>query len=62
MEARGAARVVEEKDLAGELLAREIRALLEDQAFLARAGAAARAMSRPDAAARVADLLEGPSV
>jgi UDP-N-acetylglucosamine--N-acetylmuramyl-(pentapeptide) pyrophosphoryl-undecaprenol N-acetylglucosamine transferase len=56
MEARGAALVVEEKDLGS--LAGAVGALLADSARLVRAGAAARAMARPDAAARVADLLE----
>jgi UDP-N-acetylglucosamine--N-acetylmuramyl-(pentapeptide) pyrophosphoryl-undecaprenol N-acetylglucosamine transferase len=59
MEARGAAVVVEEKDLSGESLAGAIRGLLEDPRRLEKTGDAARAMSRPDAAARVADLLEG---
>jgi UDP-N-acetylglucosamine--N-acetylmuramyl-(pentapeptide) pyrophosphoryl-undecaprenol N-acetylglucosamine transferase len=59
MEARGAAVVVQEKELSGESLARAIRSLLEDAARLDKTGAAARAMSRPDAASRVADLLMG---
>jgi len=59
MEARGAAFVVEEKDLTGESLARTISSLLADAARLSRMGEASRAMSRPDAAARVADLLVG---
>jgi len=59
MEARGAAIVVEEKDLSGESLAGAILSLLEDKVLLGKTGAAARAMSRPDAAARVADLLMG---
>ena len=59
MEAKGAAVVVEERDLTGESLARTISALLQDEARLAEMGRSARAMSRPDAASRVADLLVG---
>ena len=58
MEAKGAAVVVEENELAGESLARAIIGLLQDEERLAAMGRAARAMSRPDAASRVADLLE----
>ena len=58
MEAKGAAAVVEEKDLSGESLARAMGGLLQDEARLRDMGRSARAMSRPDAAARVADLLE----
>ena len=58
MEARGAALVVEEKDLTGTSLAQAIAGLLSDLARLSRMGEASRGMSRPDAAARVADLLE----
>jgi UDP-N-acetylglucosamine--N-acetylmuramyl-(pentapeptide) pyrophosphoryl-undecaprenol N-acetylglucosamine transferase len=57
MAARGAAVVVEESDLSS--LGPTVRALLEDPARLRSAGEAARARARPDAAARVADLLEG---
>ena len=56
MAAKGAAVMVEEKDLAS--LGRAITDRLADKAALAAAGRAARAMARPDAAARVADLLE----
>ena len=59
MEAKGAAVVVEEKDLTGESLARAIAGLLQDEPRLAAMGRSARARSRPDAAARVADLLVG---
>jgi UDP-N-acetylglucosamine--N-acetylmuramyl-(pentapeptide) pyrophosphoryl-undecaprenol N-acetylglucosamine transferase len=58
MEAKAAAVVVEEKELTGKSLARAIAGLLEDEVRLAAMGRAARALSRPDAAARVADLLE----
>ena len=62
MQGRGAAVVVEEKELSGESLARAIRTLLEDAVRLEKTGAAALAMSRPDAASRVADLLMGHGV
>jgi UDP-N-acetylglucosamine--N-acetylmuramyl-(pentapeptide) pyrophosphoryl-undecaprenol N-acetylglucosamine transferase len=58
MEANGAAVVVEENDLTGEALARAMGGLLQDDARLRDMGRSARAMSHPDAAARVADLLE----
>ena len=61
MEAKAAAVVVEEKELTGESLARAIASLLQDDVRLAAMGRAARALSRPDAAARVADLLEVPA-
>lgn len=54
----GAARLLEEKDLGGESLARELAALLDDPAALAAMETAARGLGRPDAAARVADLLD----
>jgi UDP-N-acetylglucosamine--N-acetylmuramyl-(pentapeptide) pyrophosphoryl-undecaprenol N-acetylglucosamine transferase len=59
MEAKGAAVVVEENALSGESLARAMGGLLEDEARLQAMGRSARAMSRPDAAAHVADLLVG---
>ena len=58
MEAKGAAVMVEERSLTGESLARTTLGLLQDEAHLTAMGRASRAMSRPDAAARVADLLE----
>jgi UDP-N-acetylglucosamine--N-acetylmuramyl-(pentapeptide) pyrophosphoryl-undecaprenol N-acetylglucosamine transferase len=57
MAAKGAAVMLEEKDLAS--LGPVLTGLLADPTRLAAAGRAARAMARPDAAARVADLLEG---
>lgn len=60
LEAIGAARVLEERQLTGETLARAVSALVEDPGALAAMGAAARRAGRPDAAARVADLLLGP--
>jgi UDP-N-acetylglucosamine--N-acetylmuramyl-(pentapeptide) pyrophosphoryl-undecaprenol N-acetylglucosamine transferase len=58
MEAAGAARMLEEKDLTGERLAALIGECLADPARLRAMEAAARALGQPDAAARVADLLE----
>lgn len=55
----GAAVMVEEKDLGGESLARAITGALADPGRLAAMEDAARGLGRPDAAARVADLLEG---
>jgi UDP-N-acetylglucosamine--N-acetylmuramyl-(pentapeptide) pyrophosphoryl-undecaprenol N-acetylglucosamine transferase len=59
MEAAGAARMVEEKDLTGPSLARAVAGVLEEPGRLAEMEAASRRLGRPDAAARVADLLEG---
>jgi UDP-N-acetylglucosamine--N-acetylmuramyl-(pentapeptide) pyrophosphoryl-undecaprenol N-acetylglucosamine transferase len=57
MAAKGAAVMVEERNLA--TLGRVVALLLADPSRLEDAGQAARALARPDAAARVADLLEG---
>jgi len=59
LQAAGAARMIEEKDLTGETLARAVTETLETPGKLAAMEDAARALGRPDAAARVADLLEG---
>jgi UDP-N-acetylglucosamine--N-acetylmuramyl-(pentapeptide) pyrophosphoryl-undecaprenol N-acetylglucosamine transferase len=59
MQAAGAARMVEEKDLSGATLARAVNEVLADPARLQAMERAARALGRPDAAARVADLLLG---
>jgi UDP-N-acetylglucosamine--N-acetylmuramyl-(pentapeptide) pyrophosphoryl-undecaprenol N-acetylglucosamine transferase len=58
MEAAGAARMVEEKDLSGESLAAVLTSLVSDPLRLVAMEDAARKLARPDAAARVADLLE----
>ena len=59
MQSAGAARMVEEKDLTGASLAAAVTAVLEDPQRLAAMEDAAKSLARPDAAARVADLLEG---
>jgi UDP-N-acetylglucosamine--N-acetylmuramyl-(pentapeptide) pyrophosphoryl-undecaprenol N-acetylglucosamine transferase len=59
MEAWGAARVLEEAQLSGARLAGAICELCADPSRLAGMGRSARKHARPDAAARVADLLQG---
>jgi UDP-N-acetylglucosamine--N-acetylmuramyl-(pentapeptide) pyrophosphoryl-undecaprenol N-acetylglucosamine transferase len=58
----GAAVMLEEQDLGGESLAAAVAALAKDPARLSAMEQKARALGRPDAAARVADLLEAPRV
>jgi UDP-N-acetylglucosamine--N-acetylmuramyl-(pentapeptide) pyrophosphoryl-undecaprenol N-acetylglucosamine transferase len=58
LEAAGAARVLEERALTGESLARAIGALVEQPQTLTAMDQAARRLGKKDAAARVADLLE----
>ncbi len=53
----GAARTIEESSLTGEALAGAIRDLFSDRALLTQMGGRARALARPDAAERLADLL-----
>ena len=60
LEAQGAARVVLEPQLTGDSLARAVAELLGAPETLTAMGVAARRLGRPDAAARVADLLVGP--
>jgi UDP-N-acetylglucosamine--N-acetylmuramyl-(pentapeptide) pyrophosphoryl-undecaprenol N-acetylglucosamine transferase len=60
LEKAGAARVLEETGLSGESLAATVRALLDEPERLAAMEEASRRIGRPDAAARVADLLLGP--
>ena len=59
LEAAGAARMVEEKDLTGRSLADAVLGVLEEPGRLQSMEAASRRLGRPDAAARVADLVEG---
>jgi len=59
LEAQGAARVIEERRLTGESLAAAVSELVAAPHTLAAMGASARRLARPDAAARVADLLLG---
>ncbi len=59
LEAVGAARMLEEKDLSGESLAAAVCVLVETPGRIAAMEEAARRVGRPDAAARVADLLLG---
>jgi len=54
----GAALLVDDAELSGELLARLVGELLADRPRLAAMAAASKALGRPDAAQRVADQLE----
>ncbi len=54
----GGAWCIEQKSLSPERLAGEIAGLVQNPQRLARAAAAAKAASRPDAVARLADLVE----
>ena len=51
--------MIEEKDLTGERLAAAVTGILGDPGRLQAMEDASRAVARPDAAARVADLLVG---
>jgi UDP-N-acetylglucosamine--N-acetylmuramyl-(pentapeptide) pyrophosphoryl-undecaprenol N-acetylglucosamine transferase len=64
LEAAGAARVIEEKGLTGASLGRAVRELVDEPQRIVAMEDAARRIARPDAAARVADLLlatDGPT-
>jgi len=52
---RGAAEMILDQELTGQLLAQRIRHYFLDRAQLERMAAAARALGRPDAAARIVD-------
>jgi UDP-N-acetylglucosamine:LPS N-acetylglucosamine transferase len=54
----GAARLVPDGELTGDRLLAEIGPIVDDAALRARMEASARGLGRPDAAARVADLVE----
>ncbi len=56
---KGAARMILQADLSGERLAKELSGLIEEPEMIAKIGAAAREMSRPDAAEATVDLIEG---
>jgi UDP-N-acetylglucosamine--N-acetylmuramyl-(pentapeptide) pyrophosphoryl-undecaprenol N-acetylglucosamine transferase len=58
MAAAGAARIVDDADLTGERLFREIERLADDRLAVERMGAAARTLARPGAARRAAEVLE----
>lgn len=58
LEAAGAATVVDERGLSGDVLAATVTALLDDASRLKAMGAAMRGFARPDAAARIVDRLE----
>jgi UDP-N-acetylglucosamine--N-acetylmuramyl-(pentapeptide) pyrophosphoryl-undecaprenol N-acetylglucosamine transferase len=59
MEKAGAARVIVQSELTPERLAGEIRELMASPATLNRMETCARRLARPDAAARIADMVEG---
>lgn len=58
MERAGAARVIVQPELTPERLAAEIRELMASPATLEKMETCARGLARPDAAARIADLVE----
>jgi UDP-N-acetylglucosamine--N-acetylmuramyl-(pentapeptide) pyrophosphoryl-undecaprenol N-acetylglucosamine transferase len=58
LEAKGAARVLVQKDTTPAELARVMRELLDAPSTLAQMGAAARQLGRPDAHAQIVDALE----
>jgi len=57
MAAAGAARMLEESQLSGESLAAALQDLVAAPSHIAAMEDAARGLARPDAAARVADLV-----
>lgn len=59
LERAGAARVIEQRALTPELLVEAIRSLLAQPERLAQMERQARSLARPDAAERIADLIEG---
>lgn len=59
LQERGAAEMILDRELTGALLAERIRDYYGDRAKLQRMAAAARALGRPDAAARIVDACYG---
>ncbi len=59
LQGRGAAELILDRELTGELLAERIRGYFTDRQKLARMATAARALGRPDAAARIVDACYG---
>jgi UDP-N-acetylglucosamine--N-acetylmuramyl-(pentapeptide) pyrophosphoryl-undecaprenol N-acetylglucosamine transferase len=59
MERAGAARVIVQSELTPERLVQEIRGMMANPATLEQMESAARRLARPDAAARIADMVEG---
>ena len=58
MQRAGAARIVPDKDFTGRRLYEEVRRVAEEAGALERMGAAARALAKPGAATRAADIME----
>ncbi len=59
LQQQGAAEMILDRDLSGELLAERIRGYFADRSRLERMAAAARVLGRPDAAARIVDACYG---
>jgi UDP-N-acetylglucosamine--N-acetylmuramyl-(pentapeptide) pyrophosphoryl-undecaprenol N-acetylglucosamine transferase len=59
LQERGAAAMILDRELNGEVLAERIRGYYSDRARLERMAKAARALGRPDAAARIVDACYG---
>jgi len=57
LQAAGAAELIEQKELTGELLVNRIRALAADKPRRLAMAAAARKLARPDAADRIVDVV-----
>jgi len=55
----GAVRMILQADLSGERLAKELSGLIAEPKTIEKMAAAAREMSRPDAAEVTVDLIEG---
>ena len=55
LQEQGAAEMILDQDLSGKVLAEKLRAHISDCARITRMAAAARALGRPDAAARIVD-------